>query len=73
MSTSTNIVSRLNEQLYADQTNSWNVQYQNTKQLHTDRNITAQCNVLISVIQLELFPRGVSGYLVLAAGEQKSF
>jgi len=56
MSTSTNIVSRLNEQLYADQTSSWNVQYNNTTQVHTDRNITAQCNELISVIQLELFP-----------------
>ena len=56
MSTSTNIVSRFNEQLYADQTSSWNVQYHNTTQLQADRNITAQCNELISVIQLELFP-----------------
>jgi hypothetical protein len=55
MSTSTNIVSRFSEQLYADQTNSWNVQYQNATQLHTDRNITAQCNELISVNKLEFF------------------
>ena len=55
MSTSTNIVSRFNKQLYADQTNSRNVQYHNTTQLHTDRNITAEGNELISVIKLELF------------------
>ena len=42
MSTSTNMVNRLNKQLYADQTSCWNVQYHNTTQLHTDRNITAQ-------------------------------
>jgi hypothetical protein len=55
MSTSTNIVSRFNEQLYEDQTSCSNVQYHKTTQLHTDRNITAQCNKLISVTKLELF------------------
>jgi hypothetical protein len=54
MSTSTNIVNRFNEQLYADQTSSWNFQYKTT-QLQTDRNITAQCYELISVTKLELF------------------
>jgi len=42
MSTSTNTANRLNEQLYADQSSCWNVQYRNTTQLHTDRNITVQ-------------------------------
>jgi hypothetical protein len=55
MSTSTNIIIPFNEQLYADQTSCWNVQYHKTTQLQTDRNITAQCKELMSVTQLELF------------------
>jgi len=55
MSTSSNIVSRFNEQLYADQTSGWNVQYHKTTQQHTDGNITAQWSKLISVTQLEPF------------------
>jgi len=54
-STSTNNANPFNEQLYADQTSCWNVQYHKTTQLHTDRNITAHCKELISVTQLELF------------------
>jgi hypothetical protein len=55
MSTSTNIIIRFNEQLYADQTSCWNVQYHKTIQLQTDRNIIAQCKELISVTKLEVF------------------
>jgi len=55
ISTSTNIVNPFNEQLYADQSSCWNVQYHNTTQLHTDRNITAQWHERASVAQFELF------------------
>jgi hypothetical protein len=57
MSTSNSIVNPFNQKLYADLTSSWNVQYHKTTQLHTDRNITAQCNELISVTRLEPFSR----------------
>jgi hypothetical protein len=60
ISTSTNIVNRFNEKPHAEHTSCWNVQYHKTTPLHTDRNITAQCNELISVTKLELFRyRGV--------------